>query len=71
MIGKNKYYAMVLDNNAGVYYGAEIKEIVLIDVNGDALVKLNNSGDLRIINIKNIFDNMYTLYLKLQIANKN
>lgn len=70
-MSKNKQYAMLLDHNAGVYYGAEIKEVVLIDLNGNALVKLKGRNEFRIVHIRNIFDDAYTMYLKMQVANKD
>ena len=69
-MSRNKQYAMVLDKNTGVYYGAEI-DVVLIDSVGDALIKIKGDNKLLTIKASNIFDDMYTLYLKLQLANKD
>lgn len=67
----NYQYAMLLDKNSGVYYGVEIDQIVLIDDFGDCLIKVKHDGRLHPINLRDIFDDSYTLYLKLQLANKD
>lgn len=62
---------MLLDKNAGIYYGVEVEQVVLIDDFGDCLIKIKHDGRLHAINMRDLFDDSYTLYLKLQLANKD
>lgn len=68
----NSQYAMILDLNAGRYYPAKITQVVLIDEHERCLIKIENDpNSLYLVKLSDIYDDMYTLLLKIQCANKD
>lgn len=69
-INRCNLYAIILDYNTGNYYGAQIKDMILIDDYDNCLVEIVN-GKRVIVPMRNIYDKCCDMYVALSIANQD